>query len=71
MIALNSTQSTILGRGVDNSSGFENLSQIKLTSFQESIDAIRIVDEALDQLLSMRGRLGSIQKNTLENLVLI
>ena len=66
LVALNSTHSTILGRGVDNLSGFENLSQIKLTSFQEAIDAIRLVDEALDQLLSMRGKLGSIQKNTLE-----
>ena len=66
LVALNSTHSTILGRGVDNQSGFENLSQIKLTSTQEAIDAIRLVDEALEQLLSMRGKLGSIQKNTLE-----
>ncbi|MEC9361254.1 MAG: flagellin, partial [SAR324 cluster bacterium] len=29
-------------------------------------DAIRLVDEALDQLLSMRGQLGSLQKHTLE-----
>ncbi|HBL56056.1 MAG TPA: flagellin, partial [Deltaproteobacteria bacterium] len=64
--ALNSTHSTVLGRGVDNSSGFENLSQIRLTSTQEAIDAIRLVDEALDQLSSMRGQLGSVQKHTLE-----
>ena len=31
-VALNSTHSTVLGRGVDNTSGFENLSQIRLTS---------------------------------------
>jgi flagellin len=55
-----------LGRGVDNTSGFENLSQIRLTSTQEAIDAIRLVDEALDQLSSMRGQLGSVQKHTLE-----
>ncbi|MBC8258456.1 MAG: flagellin [SAR324 cluster bacterium] len=66
LIALNSTHSTVLGRGVDNTSGFENLSQIRLTSTQEAIDAIRLVDEALDQLLSMRGQLGSLQKHTLE-----
>jgi len=56
----------VLGRGVDNTSGFENLSQIRLTSTQEAIDAIRLVDEALDQLTSMRGQLGSVQKHTLE-----
>mgnify|MGYP000044091540 FL=1 len=66
VVALNSTHSTVLGRGVDNSSGFENLSQIRLTSTQEAIDAIRLVDEALDQLSSMRGQLGSVQKHTLE-----
>lgn len=65
-VALNSTHSTVLGRGVDNTSGFENLSQIRLTSTQEAIDAIRLVDEALDQLSSMRGQLGSVQKHTLE-----
>ena len=65
-IALNSTHSTVLGRGVDNTSGFENLSQISLKSTQEAIDAIRLVDEALDQLLSMRSQLGSVQKYTLE-----
>ena len=65
-VALNSTHSTVLGRGVDNTSGFKNLSQIRLTSTQEAIDAIRLVDEALDQLSSMRGQLGSVQKHTLE-----
>ena len=66
VIALNSTHSTVLGRGVDNTSGFENLSQISLKSTQEAIDAIRLVDDALGQLLSMRSQLGSVQKYTLE-----
>jgi len=65
-VAINSTHSSVLGRGVDNISGFENLSQIRLTSTQEANDAIRLVDEALDQLTSMRGQLGSVQKHTLE-----
>ena len=66
LVALNSTHSSVLGRGVENTSGFENLSQIKLTSTQEAIDTIRLVDEAIEQLSSMRGQLGSIQKYTLE-----
>ena len=66
LIALNSTHSSVLGKGVDNRSGFENLSQVKLTSTQEAVDTIRLVDEALKQLSSMRGQLGSIQKFTLE-----
>ena len=66
LMALNSTHSKLLGRGIDNISGFENLSQIQLTNAQEANDSIRLVDEALDQLSSMRGELGSLQKNTLE-----
>ena len=66
LMALNSTHSKLLGRGVFNISGFENLSQIRLTTAQEAKDSIRLVDEALDQLISMRSQLGSVQKNTLE-----
>ena len=42
------------------------MSQISLKSTQEAIDAIRLVDDALGQLLSMRSQLGSVQKYTLE-----
>ena len=66
MVALNSTHSTALGQGVDNRSGFKNLSDISLTSAQEAIDAISLVDHATDQLTLLRAQLGSAQKYTLE-----
>ena len=66
MVALNSTHSTSLGQGVDNRSGFKNLSDISLTSAQEAIDAISLVDHATDQLTLLRAQLGSAQKYTLE-----
>ncbi|MBS1254788.1 MAG: B-type flagellin [Deltaproteobacteria bacterium] len=66
MVALNSTHSNSLGQGVDNRSGFNNLSDIRLTSAQEAIDTISLVDHALDQLSLQRAQLGSVQKHTLE-----
>ena len=44
-VALNSTHSTVLGRGVDNVSGFENLSQIRLTSTH--FDSLRLTSTPL------------------------
>ena len=55
-----------MGQGVDNRSGFKNLSDITLTSIQEAIDAISLVDHATDQLTLLRAQLGSAQKYTLE-----
>ena len=55
-----------MGQGVDNRSGFKNLSDITLTSAQEAIDAISLVDHATDQLTLLRAQLGSAQKYTLE-----
>ncbi|GIT63029.1 MAG: hypothetical protein Ct9H300mP21_05750 [Pseudomonadota bacterium] len=37
VIALNSTHSTVLGRGVDNTSGFENFSQIVLSPLKKPL----------------------------------
>lgn len=66
-VAIESTHSTSLARGVTNDSGFENLSSVDVTTSQGAQDTIRLVDEAINQLSSVRGKLGAVQKNTLES----
>ena len=45
---------------------FTSLSEIKVGSFEESQDAIRLVDAAISDVSTMRGELGAFQKNTLQ-----
>ncbi len=49
-----------------NVSGFESLREIDLRSFDGSTDAIKLVDDAINQISSTRADLGAFQKNTLE-----
>lgn len=44
-----------------------NLSLIDVTSQQGALDAMKVVDEAVAQVASIRGNLGSFQKNFLES----
>jgi flagellin len=66
-VAIDSTHSTRLGRGIDNQSGFNSLAEVNVFTPQAAEDTIRLVDEANDQLLSLRGKLGAVQKNALES----
>ena len=52
---------------VVNRSGFENLADIDLTSFQGAQDSLKLIDAAISQVLENRGELGAFQKNTLES----
>lgn len=56
-----------LSTGVENQSGFGDLSEIDLTSFQGAQDSLRLIDKAINQVSSIRGNLGAFQKNTLES----
>ena len=56
-----------LAKDLYNKSGFRNLREISVRSQQEAHDALLLVDKAIDQVSSMRGDLGSFQKNTLES----
>ena len=66
-VAIDSTHSTRLGRGIDNQSGFNSLAEVNVFTPQAAEDTIRLVDEANDQLLSLRGKLGAVQKHALES----
>jgi flagellin len=65
-VAIDSTHSSRLALGIDNQSGFNSLAEINVFTPQAAEDSIRLVDEANDQLLSLRGKLGAVQKYALE-----
>jgi len=46
---------------------FTSLSQINVTTVQGAQDAQTLIDQAIDEVSTVRGTLGSFQKNTLES----
>jgi flagellin len=54
--------------GATSVPGF-NLSTIDVTSQQGAQDAMKVIDEAVSQVATLRGNLGSFQKNFLESTV--
>ena len=65
-IAITNMSSTRLGRNVAGNQ-FANLSEIDVTTVSGAQDAQSLIDEAIDQVSTTRGTLGSFQKNTLES----
>jgi len=53
-------------KGEDNVSGFRSLDEINLLDPQSAQDSLLLVDAAIDDISSLRGKLGSFQKNALE-----
>ena len=69
-IALNNMSTNMLGERIDNSSGFRNLGNINVLTPEGAQDSIMLIDQAINEVSMIRGRIGSFQKNTLEtNLV--
>ena len=66
-ISVESTHGKTLGRNVENDSGYENVQDIDVRSFQGAQDAIGLIDAAITEVSSRRGELGAFQKNTLES----
>ncbi len=66
-LSLTPTFSHDLGRGIDNESGYESIKDIDLTNFQGAQDALKLVVSASNDISSLRGRLGALQKNSLES----
>ncbi|MBI4082973.1 MAG: flagellin [Candidatus Lambdaproteobacteria bacterium] len=66
-VSLESVSSRTLGRNVDNESGFQNLAQVNVTRAQGAKDTVKMVDKAIDDINNVRGRLGALQKNSLES----
>ena len=55
-----------LSRGLDNDSNFRSLSDIEVLSADSAQDAMLMIDEAIDEVSTLRGKLGSFQRNSLE-----
>ncbi len=65
-VDVESTHPTKLGRGVNNNSEFTSLADIDVRSGAQASDAIAVVDQAIEEVAQLRGKLGAIQKNALE-----
>jgi len=66
-VSVKSANPENLAKGIANKSGYESLSDINVTNFQGAQDAIKLVDDAINQIAQDRGALGAFQKNTLES----
>jgi len=56
-----------LGIGIDNQSDFKSLADISVMDGQKAMDAMQIIDRAIEEVAANRGRMGAFQKNTLES----
>ncbi len=65
-LSLSNMKPTSLAANVPNKSGFRSLRDIDVRVYEGAQDSLRIVDEAISQISAERGRLGAIQKNSLE-----
>lgn len=67
-ISVEKTTTDVLGTGVSGlSTGVANLSLIDVTSFDGSQDALKVVDAAINNVSTLRGKLGAFQAHTLES----
>ncbi|MCP4548732.1 MAG: flagellin, partial [bacterium] len=70
-LAIDSTASTEIGTGLDATQGgtnqFASLSSINIETAAKASDAIKIIDQAISDISSLRGTLGAFQANTLES----
>jgi flagellin len=64
---LRSVNSKKLGNGVTNDSEYRSLNDVDLTDAAKAQDAILIIDKAIDEITTFRGKMGAFQKNDLES----
>jgi flagellin len=65
-VALNSVNTRTVALNVPNDSKFKNLSEVDVRNPQGAEDTMRLVNKAIDDITSVRGSLGAIQKNAME-----
>ncbi|MER3415387.1 MAG: flagellin [Gemmataceae bacterium] len=64
-VAISRVSTSALGLGVAGSQ-FANLSDIDIRTTSGANDAIKVIDQAIDDITNLRGLLGAFQQNTLE-----
>ena len=65
-VSLVNTNTRVLGRGVQNESGYQSLRDLDLRTAQGAEDGQKLVDKAINEVNVVRANLGAFQKNTLE-----
>ncbi len=65
-ISLRNMSSSTLGKNLPGNM-FRSLADIDVTTVQGAQDAQRVIDQAINEVSTTRGTLGSFQKNTLES----
>ena len=66
-ISIQSISPTQLARNIDNNSQFRSLNDIEVLSADSAQDSLRLIDTAIEEISTLRGDLGSFQKNALES----
>lgn len=66
-LSLKGVATDLLGKGLQNKSAYDSLSDLDLRTSQGAQDAMLIIDRSIDEVSSMRADLGAFQKNTLES----
>ena len=65
--SLQNVKAHMMSQGIENKSGFRNLSEINVTNLQGAKDTIRLVNHAITETSTLRANLGAFQKNALES----
>lgn len=65
-VAIDKVQSNALGLNVSGVQ-FGNLSQIDVQTQAGAQDSIKVIDQAINEVTNLRGKLGAFQSNTLES----
>ena len=65
-ISVDSINPEELSKGIENNSNFQNLAEIDVLDAEAAQDTLLLVDQAIDDVSTMRGNLGSFQRNALE-----
>ena len=65
-ISVQSIDPEHLSKGIVNENNFRNLSEIDVLNADAAQDSLLMIDESIDEISSMRGNLGSFQRNSLE-----
>jgi len=70
-LSISNMASSTLGQGLDAASGgsnqFTSLAEISILDAEKAADSLDILDQAIEEVSSLRGTLGAFQSNTLES----
>ncbi len=66
-ISIPSTRPTDLATGIKNESEFQSLADIDVTNNQGALDAMLLIDSAINEVSTLRAKIGAFQKNALES----